>query len=285
MPAPSYFPSRTLLCLLTFAAPFTGVAQTYTPVSVTGFNRDIVAENDETRFADSFDTVDQWGGDPWSFHEAGVLGAASGLPANRTIVSENNANITFQLADYDNLNVLFLSNNDAFGSASGTLTLPTPTRFSHLAILSTSANGGGLGGMVLHFSNGSSSNTLNYQASDWYDAGAGNRAYQAQGRYTLDPGRPEGEIEESENGEAPYLYETALALGDSGLGYEDLFIASITFTAPSGGENLSTAIFAISGANATAVPEPSTYALLVGALACLIVVLKRNKRPLTAAGE
>lgn len=273
MPAPLYFRSRTLFCLLTLAAPLAGVAQTYTPITVTGFNRDIIFENDGTQFADSFDIADVWGGDPWTFHEVGVLDSATGLPTSRTIVSAANSNITFQLADYNTSNALFLSKNATAGPTTGTLTLATPTRLSHLAILAISANGGGYGTMTLNFSNGFSSTLLTYTAWDWY-AESSEKAYHIGGRYSLQ----DSNVEESE-GNSPYLYQTAFDVRPyipSEI-YEAFFLTSITFTIPpSGNENLTTAIFAISGVNITAVPEPSTYAL-ASALVCLIAIIKRTK--------
>lgn len=269
---------RITVVILTFAAASASAQIFYTPVTVTGFNADVVAENDGSPDASAFDPIPGWGG-PWSLFESGLLGSGPGigLPASRTFISASDSSIIFGLADYTANNALLVSNSVLYAPTAATLTLATPTSFTHLAILAASTNGGGTGTLVLNFSDGTMSAAIDFVAKDWY-MGGDNVALSVGGRYSLD-------LASVQTGDsAPYFYQTAIPL--NALGYDAKYISSITFTSPPiyhDGENFQnadvvTGIFAISGAGTTAVPEPSAYAAIAGLVGMLVALRRRSRR-------
>ena len=88
---------------------------------------------------------------------------------------------TFQLGPYGGNNALLMGSTYP---SSGTLTFTTPQAYNSLAILATSANGGGNGTFVLNFTNGARSPTYALNAQDWYTTTT-NVALQGFGRLNL----------------------------------------------------------------------------------------------------
>jgi len=224
------------------------------PVTLTGFNRDVVVERtaaggDTAPYAQPFDSVNAF-----TFFEAGLSAinytggnpTVEGMPTNRLVTSALDGATVFQLMPYNANNALYLTN----GSSSGTLTLSTPTAYNSLSILATTANGaaasqsGSTGTLVLHFVNGATSAPLAFYAPDWFDnAGAGlthvGEIYAGNygAFYTDNPA-----------GNDPNFYQTTINLAALALNTNK--ITSITFTMPSGTGTYSstaTGIFAVSG--------------------------------------
>jgi len=104
-------------------------AQTYTPVAVTGFNNDVVADTGTSSMAVTTTPLDL----SFNVLYSAAFGVKNvfpgGLPNTGTIVSGIR---TYQLAPYTAANGLFLSLNGAVANsaANGTLTLVTPAAFS-----------------------------------------------------------------------------------------------------------------------------------------------------------
>jgi hypothetical protein len=210
------------------------------PIALTGFNADIIASYDATTGspgAAAFDTANGW-----CFYEAGLngnpqvggSGGLQGLPPGGAVLSQLDGS-TFQLRPYVGNNALMLG---VGYPSSGTLTFAAPQPCNSLAILSSSANGGGLGTMVLNFTNGTQSQPISLNAQDWYNT-VTNVAIQGMGRLKLaqptlatDDGGPSN----------PNFYQTTVNVAALGLNQT---ISSITFTKPAGSQN--TAIFAVSG--------------------------------------
>jgi hypothetical protein len=210
------------------------------PIALTGFNADIVASYDATTGtpgAAAFDTANGW-----CFYEAGLngnpqvggSGGLQGLPPGGAILSQFDSS-TFQLRPYVGNNALMLG---VGYRSSGTLTFSAPQPCNSLAILSSSANGGGLGTLVLNFTNGTQSQPISLNAQDWYST-VTNVAIQGFGRLRL----AQPTLFTDDGGwNNPNFYQTTVNLAALGLNQT---IGSITFTKPAASQN--TAIFAVSG--------------------------------------
>ncbi len=213
------------------------------PIAVSGFNAGVIAPFNATTAlpkATGFDIPNNF-----CFYQAGlnmnpqvsVGGGGQGLPANGTVLSQVDGT-TFQLGPYGGTNALLLGNTYP---RYGTLTLTTPRPYNSLAILASSANGGGVGTLVLNFTNGTKSQVFSLNAQDWYGT-ITNVAAQGIGRLRLGQATLTTENPGWNN---PNLYQTTLNLAALGINQS---IASITFTNPNTGGSMDTGIFAVSGA-------------------------------------
>ncbi len=150
---------RFLLCPILFLLCISGQSQ---PISLTGWNRDVVLENSPTASSSYFDlNYAVW-------FESGLHGYYNGLPADHQIRSGLNPNIRFQLQRYDQPNVLWMDSTNSVGR----LKLTTPESYVAIYILAASANFGGSGSVILHFADGSQSTPLNFFAPDWWEGSA-----------------------------------------------------------------------------------------------------------------
>lgn len=212
------------------------------PIAVSGFNASVIVPCNATAAtprATAFDVPNNW-----AFYEAGLNAnpqaggsmGGQGLPANGVIISQTDGT-TFQLAPAGAANALRLGyNNPSYG----TLTLATPAAYNSIAILASSANGGGLGTLVLQFTNGARSQVFTFNAQDWYNTTA-NVAAQGFGRVRL--GQSTLSTEDA-GGTNPNLYQTTINLAALGL---NLPISSISFTNTTAGGSQTCAILAVSG--------------------------------------
>lgn len=135
---------------------FTGEAE---PLQLTGWNRDVVLENSPTRRASA---VDNFGG---AWFEAGLQGYLDGLPTNRTVVSQINDAVSFELQPYTGSNVLALT----IARRTNSLELTQPKALSRLHVLAHSAGGGGNGQLRIHYADGTVSAIFPFFAPDWWD--------------------------------------------------------------------------------------------------------------------
>jgi len=247
------------------------------PISVTGFNADVVTENSGSPFAVAFDGNDK------AWFEAGVGGHSDGLPTNLTIVN-GDTGTTFLLQDYSGNNVLHLVGL----SPLATLLLDTPGSYSSIAILAASANGGGLGNAVLNFTD-LTSLVIAYDAPDWYQPSGsltiGSVAIDNLGR-NADIGV---------NGTA-FTYDGAVIPSPSSFGMVETdidltsntgkILESITFFGQAG-DAQQTGIFAVSGTSVpesvSAVPEPGTMTMLgMAGVSYAGYCWRRRKQPVPA---
>lgn len=230
------------------------------PIDVTGFNAGVIAPYNAspgTPGATAFDLPNGW-----CFYQAGLAGnpqvggsgGAQGLPASGRFASQFD-NTVFRFGPYGGQNVLLLGRSSY--PTTGTLTFATPRACNSIAILATSANGGGVGTFMLNFTNGTHSATFSFNAQDWYFTTT-NVALQGFGRMRLGQSTLYTENPGFNN---PNFYQTTLNLAALGLNQA---IASITFTDPSGGGNQDAGIFAVSGVDMppevviTRQPQPVT---------------------------
>jgi hypothetical protein len=212
------------------------------PLTLSGFNASLVVPTNGTPAvprATAFDIPNNF-----SFYQAGLNTNASvtagsgtlGFPASGGFVSAADGLTAFQLAPYGANSALMLGSSYA---ASGTLSLASPQSFNSLAVLASSANGGGVGSLVIHFSNGSSSAALSFNAQDWFGTTA-NVALQGFGRLKLGTNPFSTENNGASN---PNLYQTIINLAALGLNQP---VASVTFTKPAASGT--TAVLGLSGA-------------------------------------
>jgi len=229
------------------------------PIAATGFNAGVIAPYNATTAAPKatgFDIANNWG-----FYQAGLnlnpqvggTGGKQGLPANGVVLSGVDGS-RFQLGPFGGTNALMLGYTYP---RFGTLTFKTPQAYNSLAILASSANGGGTGTFVITFTNGTKSPVFSLNAQDWFNNTA-NVSAQGFGRVRF--GQPTLTTE-NPGWNNPNLYQTTLNLGALGFNQP---IASISFTNPAGGGNQDTGIFAVSGvvmppaANITQQPQSVT---------------------------
>jgi len=216
------------------------MAANMTPISVSGFNWDVVIENTAvgppfTGYASELNP-----GEGNAFYQSGLPGHGFGMPATGNFTSAVGDGTVFQLEPYTANNALVMSTDT--GVTTGTLTLATPQMYSRIAVIANSASGGGVGTMTLNFDDGTSFVT-NYNAPDWFN----NAGFALQGteRINLNSGAVSG------NPGNPRFYQTSIDLA-AALGITNKTLASITFDQASGGR--STGIYAVSGEVAALIP-------------------------------
>ena len=155
-------------------------AQTYSPIVITGFNQDVIAEtgtsslttttmaldgitvSNKVMYSNAFKIANGFGG--------------GGVVDNGTIV---NGTSTYQLAAYSANNALLLPR-----SQSGDLTLPTPAKYAALRLLAFSTEASSQINVTLFFTDGTSLQVLtNYTIGDWFN-GTTNLVLSGFGRCT-----------------------------------------------------------------------------------------------------
>jgi hypothetical protein len=234
-------PTTGKLCLsflLSLFAVRSATAATTLPISVTGFNRDVVVENNAS--GPPFNSVAQNfnAGETTGFYQSGLPGKTHGLPAANFFTNSSDGTV-LQFAAYTGNNALIL--NTDTGVTNGTLFLTTPRAYDRIAVVACSGNGDstGLASLTLHFSDGSSFVT-NYYAPDWFNNNSGalyTVALQGVERITLSTGAVNGAPTN------PRFYQTTIALTNVPGGTNKL-ISSVTFGKASA---TTSGIFALSG--------------------------------------
>jgi predicted alpha-1,6-mannanase (GH76 family) len=218
------------------------VSASNAPLALTGYNASAVAAKiavSATPGASAFDIPNNY-----CLYQAGLTGSTRGLPPDGAFTSQLDATSVFQFA-YGSTNSLILGYTYP---ASATLTLATPQAYNSITFLACSANtAAGIGTFVLNFTNGTHSQTFNFNAQDWFGTTA-NVAIQGFGRLKLG-----ASFGAEDNGALnPNLYQTTINLAALGMNQA---LTSITFTRPVGaGAQQTTGIFAISGAAMPAAP-------------------------------
>lgn len=148
-----------------------------TPITVTGFNHDAIAEGGPNSLATTTLQVDGGSSNKVMYTNAfrtlaGIGGG--GLPDNGTITSGGD---TYQLAPFAGNNALYVKRNEMFG-----LTVSTPSSFARIRVLAMTTEGASSLNISLSFTDGSTTNYLTgYSLSDWFN-GAANVVIQGFGR-------------------------------------------------------------------------------------------------------
>lgn len=140
-------------------------AQTYSPVNVTGFNLDAVAETFPNSLATTTQALDQVvaGGNSvmYSVGFATSAGWTGGLPNSGTII---NGSKTYQLMPYNGNNALF-----APSGSTNNLTLGTPAQYSNISFLVFSTEGASTVSITLNYTDLTSTNAGNFSIQDWFN--------------------------------------------------------------------------------------------------------------------
>src|SRR6266850_1345179 len=219
-------PWRSSLCLLIATALSLGAlripAANMSPVTLTGYNWDVVIENTASGPPYSAFASELNPGENLSFYQSGLPGKAYGLPVFGNFTSDVGDGTVFQFEPYTGNNSLVLSTDT--GLTAGTLTLSSPNVFGRIAILANSASGGGYGTLTLTFSD-SSSFVTNFYAPDWFN----NTGYALQGveRINLGNGSTSGATTN------PRFYQTTIDLA-AALGGGNKTLVSLAFNKVSG---------------------------------------------------
>ncbi len=174
--------SRTALFGISASTDFV----TYTPVTVTGFNRDMVVEAGapiSSLYTKCNVIMDGGGtnltGNTWYEIGFNKNAPATGIPAAGANVSGGSPLHTFTMApSYTANNVVYIGN--FAGYTTGTLTLTTPTAFTSLSFLNSAGNGPvSINVTVTHAD--TSTQVFNFNSLDWFNAAT--PIYTASGRF------------------------------------------------------------------------------------------------------
>jgi gliding motility-associated-like protein len=155
------------------------LAQTYSPINITGFNQDGIAESGTDATAVTTTALDLSSYIMYSTIFAAINGLQGGLPTNGTIVSGTK---TWQLQPYTGNNILYLSAGglQPNTAAWGNLTLNTPARYSVVNLLLFTTEDHGNINVVMNFTDGTTYNAGNFFVLDWF--GGTGAVYAAYGR-------------------------------------------------------------------------------------------------------
>jgi len=233
------------------------------PLVVTGNNAAILASNTATAGAPGATAFDI--PNSYCFVQLGWGGSSRGLPLNGVLSSKADSSTAFQLGRYGATNALMLGYTYP---RTGTLTLATPGVYNSLAILASSANGGGQGTFFLNYTNGAKSQLFTFNSQDWFNV-VTNVAIQGFGRFKLGASLAVEDAGDTN----PNMYQTTLNLAALGITQA---ISSITFSNRNGaGATETAAILAVSGMPASIpLAPPQSFTAIPGTNATVKLVWK-----------
>ena len=156
-----------LLLSLSFLFSGNVFSQTFTPVTVTGFNHDVIAETGTSSLTTttvSLDGVTVSNKVMYTVSFRTVNGFTGGGIADNGLITD--AAGTYQMAAYNANNALLLQRTQT-----GDLTLATPAKYSFVRVLCFTTEGSSLVNVKLTFSDASTTNALtNYVLGDWFNS-------------------------------------------------------------------------------------------------------------------
>lgn len=210
----------------------------YTPVTIGGFNRDVVVEVGVPVTGSLYGKcnvimdsgVTNLSGDTW--YEIGFNTGAptTGLPVHGSNVSGGSPLHTFTMPPtYIGNDVLYVAN--AAGYTTGTLTLTTPAAYTNLSFLASAGNGPLVANVVVHHQD-ATTESFSISVLDWFNSATA--FYVCNGRFN-----PGTLSLDNVNGGAVKLWNNDIVLGNI-----TSPVTSIDFTYTSGGR---ASIFAVAG--------------------------------------
>jgi hypothetical protein len=240
---------RIILFAIALAAGYRSYAQTLTPVTLTGFTADVVADGSGTVAANTSTDLD---GASFNFVANGYVNPSnqsptSSLPANGTINSATTTGVTFQLAPYTGNNSLRIAT-----PGTGTLTFSTPRSADQIYVLATSGSGLSNVTMTVNFTD-NTSQAFTQTVGDWY--GGANYAIRGISRVS----RVTNTIENSSVD--PRLYQFLLTISTPNTAK---LVQSITFNKTS-----TTGVLNVMGVTARFITPPMANDLGISAISGL----------------
>jgi hypothetical protein len=214
-------------------------SQTYTPVALTGYNHDVIAEGTGAVPGLTTYDVDGSNGTGYTFMSANYVnpsnaanGAANKLPNNGLITSiaTGTTGLTFQLAGYAANNVLRVpatgntGGGTGTGADAGTISFATPAPASTVYVLATGGGGAITNGVTvtITFSDNTTQVFTGQTISDWFSPSGATVAYQGFGRVA----RTAASAIDNASATTPNLYQLAFNILPANVTKP---IASITF--------------------------------------------------------
>jgi hypothetical protein len=211
----------------------------YTPLDVTGYNADVIANGTGIANLSTTHAVDAVNNAYLALNYERVSGTVStvGLPVNRIFTNTGITGMQFIFADYTGNNSLRLpAQNQA-----GTLTLTQPVKLSNLYLALTSGSGASTISAVVNFQDGTSQAASSFPLIDWYDPGSGTQPALFSNIGRVNRADSNGAIE---TGNSKVFYVTLPILEAN----QTKLVASVTITKTSAGATEPVPnIFAVSG--------------------------------------
>jgi hypothetical protein len=201
------------------ALGLTTAAEAYTPVVVTGFNHDVIANTTGLAATSTTTGLDGAG---YVFMD-GVYNptGTSKLPANGLINSAATSGLTFQLASYagnNDLRVPATGGGQTAGAGSGTLTLATPQAAGEIYFLATSGDAATTVNVTVTFTDNTTQAFTGLTVNDWF----GGTPFAVTGL-----GRVQRGVDNRENiTDNPRMYQRMLTVATANI---SKLIQSITF--------------------------------------------------------
>jgi gliding motility-associated-like protein len=137
------------------------MAQTYLPVTITGYNSDLFAETAPNSLSTTSMSTDLTNHVMYTAGFAAGAGIAAGVVNNGTIVSGTR---TYQIAPYNQMNAVYVD-----VGATQTITLFATGTYSKISLMGFSAEGNSSLNIKLNFTDGSTTNYGNHTLSDWFN--------------------------------------------------------------------------------------------------------------------
>lgn len=181
-------------------------AQNYTPLVVTsGFNEDVIAEDSPASTHTTAAVDATTAGANNAFMSIVYPGAEVGLPANGliTTIATSTPGLSFQLAAYNQHNVLKINANNG----TGTLAIQTTQNLSKLFILATSGSASSTFTGTITFTDATTQSFGSQSVPDWYNTGTPPVAIKGIGRVS----RTGTQLPDNNTGN-PKLFQVAIAI-------------------------------------------------------------------------
>ncbi|MEO6168878.1 MAG: PKD domain-containing protein [Chitinophagales bacterium] len=137
------------------------VAQTYSPITITGFNSDLFAESAPNSLATTSMSTDLTDHVMYTAGFATGAGLPAGVVNSGTVVSGTR---TYQMAPYSLQNALYVD-----VGATQSLTLFSTGSYSKISFMGFSAEGNSTLNIQLTFTDGTTTNCGNFTLPDWFD--------------------------------------------------------------------------------------------------------------------
>jgi len=141
----------------------------YTPLNVTGYNADVIANGTGIANVSTTNAVDAVNNSYIALDYERISGTVTtfGLPLNRTLTSAAITGLKFLMADYGGNNAIRLPAQNQ----SATFTVTTPVKLTDVYLALTSGSGTSTISAQLQFQDGTTQAASTFTLIDWYQAG------------------------------------------------------------------------------------------------------------------